>query len=248
MNATIRTAIVNALASSTTPTPLDDLMSDLKLAATDLAELHKDGMVHVAWTAEGNVVSLTAKGLATIPAGASLTPAQHAVLMAVNDAYSGQLPIATLYAIESHKVNPAVVLEMVSRGWLAVEYVEADGETQAGISVSLSGKTGKDGTFQPSKAALAALEYPVRAAAVKVAGAPRGTNGTVEHLPIPETFTKTFKERSFTCHGNGDGKTITVDELGKSFPSPTAAAKAIQTAVNGKAGEVNGWDWFGLTK
>lgn len=239
MNVATKTAVVNRLASSTTPVPLDEL----DVQATDLAELHKEGLVQVSWTAEGNVVSLTTKGMATIPAGKSTTPAQHAVLQAIADAESEQLPTTALYAIAEVKVNPAVLLEMVARKWVALEYVEADGETTAGISVFLAGKDGKAGQ--------AALEFPVRAGVTKVAGSgPRsGGNGQpVEHKPIPDTFTKTFKERTFTCHGNGDGKTVTVDELGKSFPSPTAAAKAIITQVNGKAGEVNGWDWLGLTK
>ncbi len=246
MNAATKTAVVNRLAASTTPVPLDTLSEELDLLATDLAELHKDGLVQVAWTAEGNVVSLTAKGLATIPAGQSLTPAQHAVLTAVNDATSGQLPITTLYATEAHKVNASTVLDMVARGWLAVEHVEVDGETPAGISVSLSGKTGKDGTFQPSKAALAALEYPIRASAAKVPGAPRTSNGTVEHPPIPDTFTKTYKERTYNM-SHKDGA-ITVAELGKTYPSLTAAAQAIQESVLGKKVSVNGWAWFGFTK
>jgi hypothetical protein len=235
MNAAERTTLVNRLAASTTPVPLDDL----EVAATDLAELHKDGLVQVAWTPEGNVVSLTAKGLGTVPPGKSTTPAQHAVLQAIADAESGQLPITTLYGMEDVKVNHAVLLEMASRKWIAVEYVDADGETPAGISVSLAGKDGKAG--------LAALEFPVRASAVKVAGSPRsGGNGQpVEHLPIPDRFVKAFKGREFTVHHNS-GK-FTVDGVGE-YGSMTAAAKAIQIAVNGKSGEVNGWGFFGLTK
>lgn len=235
-----RTAIVNQLAGSATPVALDGLVPST-CTAVDLAELRKDGLVQVSVNDNlENVVSLTAKGLATIPAGKSTTPAQHAVLEAIADAESGQLPIAGLYGMEDVKVNPSVILEMVSRGWVKVEHVEADGETPAGISVSLGGKDGKVGRT--------ALDYPVRATAAKVAGAPRGTNGTVEHAPIPTTFTKTFKERTFNLHHVGDNK-LTVDELGgKEFSSPTAAAQAIIMSVNGKKVSVNGWDWLGLNK
>ncbi len=250
MNAATKTAVVNTLAASATPIAITDLVPKL-CQATDLAELRKDGLVQVACDDSlANVVSLTAKGLATIPAGKSLSPAQYHVLHAIADAKSGQLPTTVLYAIEAHKVTPAVVLEMCSRGWLKVEYVEADGETPAGISVSLPGKTGKDGTFTPSKLAEEALDYPIRAGAVKVAGSPRsGGNGQpVEHKPIPTTFVKTFKDRAFTVNAAGDDK-VTVDGLGDGKPlSLTAAAKAIQVAVNGKSTEVNGWGFFGLVK
>lgn len=235
MNATTRTATINRLASSATPVPLDDL----DIPATDLAELHKDGMVQVAWTAEGNVVSLTSKGLGTIPAGKSTTPAQHAVLQAISEAESGQLPTTVLYGMEAVKVTPAVLLEMVSRGWVKAEYVDADGDTLAGISLSLAGKDGKAGYV--------ALEYPVRASAAKMSsGGPRTSNGTVEHPAIPDSFTKTYKERAYNLtHKDG---AITVAELGKTYSSLTAAAQAIQESVLGRKVSVNGWSWFGFTK
>lgn len=236
-----RTATINQLASSATPLPLDQLVPDT-CTAVDLAELRKDGLVQVSVNDNlENVVALTAKGLATIPLGESTTPAQHAVLNAISEAESGQLPTTVLYGMENVKVNAAVLLDMVAHKWLAVEYVEADGETPAGISVSLGGKDGKTGTK--------ALAYPVRASAAKVPGAPRSTaNGTVEHKPIPDSFVKTFKERTFNLRHVGDNK-LTVDELGgKEFSSPTAAAQAIIMSVNGKKVSVNGWDWLGLNK
>jgi hypothetical protein len=238
MTAAERTALINTLAANTAPVPLDQL----DIQATDLAEMHKDGLVAVAWTPEGNVVSLTPKGLGTIPPGKSLTPAQHAVLTAIADAESEQLPTTALYGLETAKVNPAVLLEMVSRKWIALEYVEANGETPAAISVTLGGKDGKTGRT--------ALEYPVRAGIAKPAGSPRtGSSGQpVEHLPIPQTFTKRFKDRDFTLVSAGDSK-VTVDGLGDGKPmSLTAAAKLIQATVNGKSGEVNGWAFFGLVK
>lgn len=245
-----RIAIVNTLAASATPIAITALVPEV-CQAVDIAELRKDGLVQVGVNDDlANVVSLTAAGLATIPAGKSLSPAQHHVLHAVAESTTGQLPTTSLYATEAHKVTPAVLLEMVARGWLRAEYVEADGEAQAYLGISLPGKTGKDGTFTPSKLAEEALEYPVRAAAAKVAGSPRsGGNGTpVEHKPIPASFVKTFKDRAFTVNAAGDDKVV-VEGLGDGKPvSLTAAAKSIQVAVNGKSTEVNGWGFFGLTK
>jgi len=245
MNAATKSAIVNALASSATSVALDTLVPEV-CTAVELAAMKDEGLVTIvsAFPADGNLVSLTAKGMATIPLGESTTPAQHRVLQELDTAESGQLPTTYLYGLEDVKVTPAVLLEMLARGWVAVECVEAEGETPAGISVSLSGKTGKDGTFTPSKLALEAIDYPVRASATKVAGGPRAARGDTVHLPIPDVFTKAFKERTFNItHKDG---VFAIAELGKTFPSLTAAAQAIQTSVNGKATPVNGWAWFGL--
>lgn len=232
MNAVTRTAVINALAASTTPVPL----ADLKCKPTEVGELVAEGLVAVTCPppAMVPVVSLTRAGHRSIPPGKSTTTAQHAVLDAISEATSGQLPTTTLYDLEGMRVTPAVLLDMVARGWCKCEWTEADDDTPAVISVTLT----KDGNK--------ALAFPVRAGATGGgSGGPRTARGEVVHAPIPDKFTRKYHDVEYHIN-HTDGK-FTVDELDGEFTSLTAVAKAIKT-VHGASGEVNGWEFFGLNK
>lgn len=161
------------------------------------------------------------KAKATKPSANGVTSVQYRVLKALAKV-NGSLTRVDIKnrAFNGNSVNLKPILDpLVSAKLVTCKELDIDGKAEVNFTATAAG----------------------RKAATKPAPAARSSNAEHQALPrVGGTFTKTYLGKEVTVKVVADGFQVN----GKTYPSLTAAAKA----VRGSEMEVNGWAFFGLTK